>query len=165
MTNESFRAVGVYTFSQERDGVVIDTWTHKNILPLEGRNYVLDSALSGVSASSSWFIGIYQGNYTPVAGDTAATFSSSATECTSYVEAARQPWVKSAASAALTSNAASKANFTFNATVSVYGAFVSSASAKNATTGTLLSAARLSEVKSMASGDVLTVTYALSLAS
>lgn len=158
-------AKGVYSFEQVRDGVVIDSWTVDNIVPLEGRNYILNTAFVSGTPSTSWYVGLFQGNYTPIDGDSAASFVATATECTSYTETTRQACTFASSTAAALTNAASLASFTFNATVTVYGSFISSASAKSSVVGVLGSAAKFPTAKSMTSGDILRVTYALSLTS
>ena len=165
MSKEGALAKGVYCFEQIRNGQVIDSWTIDNILPLEGLNYFINTGLNGASQSTSWYVGVFQGNYTPVTSDTAATFQGAATECVSYSETARQTCTFATSTAATSSNTGTPAVMTFNAVVSVYGAFVASTSAKNSTLGTLLSAARFSAVKNMTVGDILQVTYAVSLTS
>ena len=64
----------------DRDGNVRDTERVHNLMPGEGLNYVLGAALKGAAQITSFYVGLYEGNYTPVAGDTAATFPVSATE-------------------------------------------------------------------------------------
>jgi hypothetical protein len=56
-------------------------------------------------------------------------------------------------------NSASRASFVFNATKTIYGAFLISNSTKGGTTGTLFSAARFATAKSVESGDELLLTY------
>ena len=66
----------------------------------------------------------------------------------------------------MATNSASPASFSINATATVGGAFLTSNNTKSGTTGTLYSAADFGSPgdRSVASGDVLTVTYTLSLA-
>jgi hypothetical protein len=63
-------------------------------------------------------------------------------------------------------NSASPASFNINATATVGGAFLTSNNTKSGTTGTLFSAADFGAPgdRSVANGDVLNVTYTLSLA-
>ena len=129
----------------------------------QGLNHLLDVGLHGTTPVSPWYVGIYEGNYTPLATDTAATFPASATECTAYTEATRQEYVEAVAAAQVTTNAASRATFTFNATKTIYGAFLTSVSTKSATTGTLLAADKAATAKAVTSGDQLLITYAITL--
>jgi hypothetical protein len=74
-------------------------------------------------------------------------------------------YTEAASSAQSTTNSASRASFVFNATKTIYGAFLVSASAKSATTGTLFSAARFSTSKSVESSDELLLTYTINATS
>jgi hypothetical protein len=156
---------GVWHGQHIRDGKVIDEWEDHNLVVDEGLNHVLDVVLHGSTQVSTWYIGVFEGNYTPVSTVTAATITSASTECTAYDESTRVAYVEAAASAKVTTNSANKATFTFNATKTIYGAFLASASAKSATTGTLLSAARFGSSKSVVDDDQLLLTYTFTAAS
>ena len=143
----------------------LDPVAGNNIIPTEGRNHILDTELHATSQVTTWYIAPFEANYTPVAGDTAATFPASATESTAYAEATRVAFVEAAASAGSTSNTANKAEFSINATKTMYGAFMTSVSTKSATTGTLLSAALFAASRAVISGDLLRITSTISLTS
>jgi hypothetical protein len=134
-----------------------------NLVPLEGRQHILSVIGNAGTQITTWYVLIFEGNYTPVSGDTMATFPASATECTAYTAATRPEWVEAAPSAGVITNSASKAEFTANATKTVYGAALSSSSVKGGTSGTLLSAGRFATSKTVDSGDVLRVTGNLTL--
>jgi hypothetical protein len=119
--------------------------------------------MAGGAAVSSWYIGLYSGNYTPVITDTAATFPGSATEFTGYTNATRGALTAGAVSGGAWSNTATPFDFTFNTGGTIYGGFISSASAKSATTGTLLSAVKFSASKTVASGEILRITAGITL--
>lgn len=108
---------------------------------------------------------MYEGNYTPIAGDTAATFPASATESAAYAEATRPALVLGAVTAGAVDNVASRAEFTANASKTFYGGFVSSAAAKGSTSGVLLSAVRFASPKVLSSGEILRVTAGFTLVS
>lgn len=149
-----------------RAGRIIGRDTTHNIIPTEGLNHILSVVCNAGTQVTTWFVGIFEGNYTPVAADTMATFVASATESTAYDEAARVTWVEAAPSAGSITNAASKAVFTINATKNIYGGFLSSGSAKSSTIGTLLSAARFTVTpKAVVDDDILRVTASLTLTS
>jgi hypothetical protein len=147
-----------YTIEVLKDGVVVDTETVHNLMPTEGLNHVLSVALAAGAQAPTWYIGLFEANYTPVAGDTAATFPTSATETTTYVESTRVAFVPGAISGGTVTNSASRAEFTSNSNKTVYGAFLTSASGKGATSGVLLSAAKFSTSKTFDSGSVIRVT-------
>ena len=71
----------VKVFNGERYGL-LDLDSVKNIMPTEGLNYLLDTAIRGQAQTSTWYIAIFEGNYTPVLADTAAGIVAAATEST-----------------------------------------------------------------------------------
>lgn len=158
------KVVGRYKARIIRDGVVIDEFEGNNLVVNEGLDHILNSTFHGASQVTTWYIGVFEGNYTPVAGDTAATFPASSTECTAYDEATRQEFVEAAASGGSITNTASRATFTFNATKTIYGCFISSASAKSSTLGTLMSAFKFASAKSVVATDTLDIDYTLTIA-
>jgi len=156
---------GVFTIEHVRDGKVIDKWEEPNIVVNEGLDDLLDVHLHGSTQHTTWYIGIFEGNYTPVATDTAANIASNATESTAYTESVRQTWVEAAASGQSITNSANKATFTINATKTIYGAFLVSDSTKSGTSGVLFAATKFSASRSVVATDQLLVTYTVSAAS
>lgn len=157
--------MGVFEVSHYRKGKLIGRDISANLVSTEGLNYLLSVGLAGGTQVSPWYVVPFEGNYTPVAGLTAANFTANATECTAYAEATRVAYVEAAPSGGVITNAASRAEFTFNATKTIYGAALVSVATKSATTGTLLAAARFSSSRAVVSGDVLAVAYSLTLTS
>lgn len=156
---------GVFIGQIVRDGKVIDEFETPNLVTDQGLNHILDVLFHAATQVNPWYIGVYEGNYTPVATVTAATIASAATECTAYDETTRQEYIEAAASAKVTTNSADKAQFTFNATKTIYGAFLISDSAKSGTAGTLLAAAKFAAPKSVVATDELLLTYSFTAAS
>lgn len=154
-----------YVVEHIRDGVVLSVEEVCNLIPTEGLDYILNTALKAGSAVPSWYIALFEGNYTPVAAVTAATFPAAATESTAYSETNRVLWVAGAVAAGAVSNSASKAVFTMNATKAIYGIAQTSVLTKSATTGVLVSVARFAAVKNVESGDTLNVTSSISMTS
>lgn len=149
----------------DKHGNVLESEVVHNLMPVQALNHMIGATFKGESQNGSWYVGIYEGNYTPLAGDTAATFPAAATECTAYAEAARRTLTLGAISGGAVDNSAVRAEFTMNATKTVYGGFISSASAKGATTGILGSAVRFSTPKSLEPDSILRVTAGLVLTS
>ena len=166
MKNEiDLKLGGVFTFEHIRDGKVIDIWEEPNLVVDEGLTYVLDSSFSAGSGITQWWIGIYSGTYTPSASDDASNITSRSTEITTqYDETTRVEWLEAGVSAKSITNSASVAVFTFNTGVTVKGAFLASASAKSATSGTLAASSNFSADRIMIATDVLNVTYTLTVA-
>ena len=148
-----------------RKGEVIDEWEDDNLVVNQGLNHILDVVFHGTTPVSPWYVGLFEGNYTPVAGLTAATVASAATECTAYDESVRQDYTEAAAASQSITNSASRATFTFNATKTIYGAFLISDSTKSGTSGSLLAAARFSASKAVVDDDQLLVTYTFNASS
>lgn len=157
--------VGRYDFIQKRDGKIIDEWSDENLVVNEGLDSILNVVFNAQTQIGTWYIGLYEGNYTPVATVTGATIVAAATETTAYVSSTRPAYVEAAASGQSITNSASKADFVFNATKTLYGAFLISTPTKSDTAGKLMSAAKFTVAKTVSSGDELLLTYTFSIAS
>ena len=151
-----------------KDGNLIETRTFHNVMTTEGLTYLLDSSLSGGTPITAWYVVLFQSDYTPVVGDTYAT--PGFTEVTTAVdEANRQAWTEAGVSALALTNSASKAVYTFNSAVTLYGAAIvgggSAASTKGDTAGGgyLISAGADTPVTTE-SGEVIRVTASISMA-
>ncbi len=155
---------GKYIGQIIRKGEVIDEFDFDNLVVDQGLNYALNASFGQTSALTSWYIGLFEGNYTPVAGLTAATIAGLSTETTAYTSGTRPAWTTVAATSKQLTNGASRASFVFNATKTIYGAFLVSSSTKGGTSGTLFSAARFTTAKQVDNGDELLITYLLTAA-
>ena len=160
-----FEHKGIWTFEQIRDGKVIDSWEEKNIVVNEGLNDVLAVFLGAGTQKTAWYVGLFEGNYTPVASLTAATVASAATESTAYDESTRRAWTPASAASQQISNVDSKAVFTMNATKTLYGAFLVSNNTKGGTGGVLFAATRFPSARQVVATDQLLVTYTVQAAS
>lgn len=165
MPSQKLLVRGRYSGTIIRDGCIIDEFEDENLVVNEGLNAMLNVMFNAATQITAWYAGIFEGNYTPVSGLTAATVAAAATECTAYASATRPTYDEATSSAQSTTNSASRASFVFNASKTIYGAFLISNSTKSGTAGTLFSAARFGSAKSVISGDELLLTYTLNLAS
>lgn len=161
----SIKVSGHYEGQILRDNKVIDEFGSPNLVVNEGLNSILNVYFGGSTQISTWYLGIFEGNYTPVASVTAATIASAATETTAYNSATRPEYTEAAAASQSITNSANRASFVFNATKTIYGAFLISNSTKGGTTGTLFSASRFATAKSVESGDELLLTYTFTVSS
>ena len=162
---ETYQPGFVYTVDVIKDGQVVDSETVHNLIPSEGLNHILSVLLAGGAQVPTWYIGLYEGNYTPTVDDLMATFPAAAVETTAYVSGTRMEFVDGAIASGSVDNSAAKAEFEFNGTKTVYGGFISSNSAKGNGSGTLLSAVRFGSPKVLESGSVLRVTAGFALVS
>jgi hypothetical protein len=144
-------------------------WTEEvfNIVTTEGKNDQLSQYFKGSAYTAAFFIGLVNnaGFTAYAAGDTAAQINGTNgwAEATPYSNATRVAWVGGTASGGSIDNTASVAVFSINATLTVRGAFVATASAKNAITGKLYGEADFSVARSVVSGDSLQVSSTFTL--
>jgi len=160
------RAGWVWTIEASEDGKVINTQKVHNLFPIEGLNNMLGVWLKGVTQPSNFYVGLFEGNYTPVPGDTAAGFPAAATELTTYDETTRVLLELGDVAAGAVDNSADRAVFTGSTNgKSVTGGFITTAPAKGATTGVLASAVRFSSPQSFNDGTILRVTCSFQIVS
>jgi len=174
-STEAAMALGYFTIQcYDKDGKLKWEDENHNLVVNVGLQYMCSVALTaGATAQTqltSWYIGLYGAGATnsPAASDTMASHAGW-TEIVPYSNATRPACTFVAATTAnpsVATNAASVAVYSINATATVGGAFLVSNSTKSGSTGTLFSAADFAAPgdRSVASGDVLNVTYTLSLA-
>ena len=156
---------GAYDVEHRRGGDVIGRDLSPNIIVTEGLNHLWDALVHGGTQYTSWYVALFEANVTPGATLTAATFALTTTECTAYDEATRVAYVEGAPSAGAIDNGASRAVFTMNASKTIYGGALLTASAKSATTGVLLGCAKFSASRAVLAADELSVKYSLSATS
>lgn len=154
-----------YVVEVVRHGVVIDREVVDNLMPTEGLHYLINAGVRGAAQVAQWYIGVFENDYEPVAGDTMATFPALAGESTAYSNVTRPQFTASAPVAGVTNNFTTVAELTFTAARTIYGAFLSSASGKGSTAGTLLSAAQFSAAKAVDADTILRVKAQLQLVS
>jgi len=163
--NANAKAGFTYLVEVVKNGIVIGSEVCHNLLPVEGANHLINVALKGGAQVPTWYVGLFEGNFTPSVNDVAATLPALATECTAYVGATRGIWVPGAVAAGGADNSESRTEFTFTAAKTVYGGFMSSAPAKGATAGALISLVRFSSPRVLDIDSILRVTAGFTLTS
>lgn len=163
--NEKLAICGEWIIDHLRSGKVIDREIVKNLVTNEGLNNLLDVYLGGVAPIPTWYLGLFEGNYTPVATDTGATIASNSTETAAYAEGSRRQFQPAAASGQAVDNSANRAIFTFNATKTIYGGFLASTAVIGGTGGKCFSGARFATSKPVSNTDQLLITYRFTAAS
>jgi len=145
-----------------------------NIFTTEGMARLLNIIFHDIAKAASliWYVGIFKNNVTPALGDTAAAKLGAAGdygECqdADYDDPATdKPSYETVDTAtAVITNAASKAHFVIAASITVYGAFLSTEKAKTATTGYLMCAKKFSASRAVIDDDELDVTYQITASS
>jgi hypothetical protein len=139
-------------------------FTEHNLLPQVSVDHLVGLLRGdGTTPISSWFMGLFENNYVPTSGVTSADLPGVVGESTAYTSATRPVWTHAYDGVSVVDNIASKAVFTFNATNTIYGAFIVSSSVKAGNTGVLLSIARFNTAKTMESGTQFSVAAGITL--
>jgi hypothetical protein len=147
----------------DKDGTFKWRQTCPNLIVNAGLQHALDVLMSGSTQTDPWYVGLTDGTPTVAAGDTMASHAGW-TEITAYDETGRQAYVEVRSGQSM-SNTASKATFTISGTTTVGGAFLTSASDKGGSTGTLLCGAAAAEGdRSVVDDDVLNIEYTFTAA-
>ena len=161
---DGFRAKGEYIVEHRRNGKTLDIQRVKNRVVDQGLTHMLDVTFNGGAQITAWYLGIYEANYTPAADDTAANIAGRCTESTAYDETTREVLTIAAPAGNAITNSANRAVFTMNATKTIYGCILASASAKQSALGTLMSTTLFTNARAVIAGDELLVTYTLTAA-
>lgn len=143
-----------------------DTCIDPNLMVDEGLVYLLNAGFGAQAAQTAWYIALFQGNYTPVPGLTAATFDGQANELTGYT-GDRKAWTVPVATTPSIGNTGSEALFVFDSSgpYTAYGAALLSVAGKEAITGKLGSASRFDTARpGLNSPDKLGVEYIVTAA-
>lgn len=149
-----------YSVDHMRGGILLTRETTHNIMPVEALDYILEAGLSSGEQKSTWYVGLYDGNYSPMADITAASMPSTAKENTKYSSNTRVLLELGNVEDGRIDNDSNRAEFVSTANSLIYGGFITSAVAKGATTGILLSIGRFSSPKNFEIGDLLRIYVA-----
>jgi len=134
-----------------------------NGITTQGMNHFLDVALHAATQKTTWYIALINNSPTPTlaVGDTYASHAGWS-ELTAYSQTNRVTWAVGAASSGSSTNATTS-DFSMNATNTVYGLALVSASTKGdtAASGAILfaTAAFSGGNQGVSNGDTLKVTY------
>jgi hypothetical protein len=162
---------GDVTCDHYRDGKLIHTQTGRNTFTTEGMAYLLNVMFYTTSKAGSaiFYVGIYHNAVTPATTSTAAaclgaagTFGESQDADYSTPATNKPSYVTVSTATAVCTNAAAPASFTIAQGFTAYGAFLSTAAAKTATSGTLMAAKLFGTARAVSATDVLGVTYVIS---
>ena len=170
-STETTAATGVYKIQcHDAQGNLKWEAESKNLVVNVGLQDMNAKYFTGSAYTATWYIGLYGAgaSNTPAASDTMSSHAGW-TENTGYSNATRPACTfatPTTANPSVATNSASPASFTINATSTVGGAFLTSNNTVGGSTGTLFSAADFGAPgdRSVASSDILNVTYTLSLA-
>lgn len=165
MTLCGFRIKSHWEWEHWRNGKLINAWSESNIVTNQGLNAILDIMFHAATQISTWYIALFENDYTPLATNTYAV--PGYTESSAYGEATRPAYVEAAASSQAITNSANKAEFTINDTKTMYGAALVSANTKGDTAeagAIMFCSSKFTGSKSVVSGDVLKVGITITAA-
>lgn len=133
----------------------------KNLIVDEGLDFIIDTALSGSTQDTTFFVGL-KDTGTPLA---AWTLASGPTEITAIYTGNRPAWTEdNTGTDQVVSNSASPASFSITGTDTVFGAFL--ATVDTGTAGTLIGAKDFTGgSQAVNNGDTLNVTYTITASS
>jgi len=158
---------GVFHFKcYDKDGNLKWEDTAHNLVVNQGLKDMNDKYFSGSGYSATWYLGLVNNSPSPTyaAGDTLASHATWS-ETTDYSGSRKAVTfgVATTADPSVISNTASPASFSITGTVTVAGAFLSSAI--TGTSGILFSVSSFQSpgARAVVSGDTLSVTYQFSL--
>jgi len=148
----------------DKEGILLWEEKSKNMVMESGLAHILDCifSLDSVVANPNYYVGLIDGDPTIESTDTLALHGGWS-EVVSYSQPTRPPYIK-LRNEMTVDNSASLAVFSINASATIGGTFICSAS--SGTTGLLLSAAAFKTGnKSVTSGQTLEVVYMFASAS
>jgi len=128
----------------------------ENLVVNQGLDDILDNEFKGSGYTAAWYVGL-KATGTVVAADTMASHAGWS-EITDYDETTRPVCTFGTVSGQSVDNSASTADFTINATVTVFGAFLANDSTKGGTAGELYGAGDFTTSRPCVDDDVLKVT-------
>jgi len=152
---------------KDKLGNLISSSRAENIITDQGLNHILNIELCGSTQIATWYLVMFEDNYTPVAGDTYAV--PHYTEFIAFDEATRPAYVETLGSKQVT-NSASKGVFTANATKTLYGAALvgggtdPTVKGNTAGGGTLLCAGKFAANQPVVDDNVVNLTYTVTAA-
>ena len=121
--------------------------------------------------SKIWYVGCFKHNVTPAAGNTAALCLGAGGTYGALQDSDTDPatnyplYDTDTTTTAVIANATTKAEFTIKATLTAYGAFLSSIQAKTGVSGTLMAAKRFDASRAVILDDQLAITYQITATS
>lgn len=153
----------VYDTELWRDGRLVSAQRAVNLIPQVGVNHFAALVRGAGPLVANWYVGLFEGNYVPVDGTTAADLPANAVEFTGYEETSRPAWTHAYDGTAVIDNSASRAVFTVDTAKTIYGGFLISNATKGGNTGVLLSIARFPSPDELRVGDEYRITAGITL--
>lgn len=166
---DNFDPKGVFKFQlvDALGNPLTDKLFAPNGITTTAKNEIFNTYFNSATAHSPWYIGLIDNtSFSTLSASDLMSSHTGWSEFSSYSRADtttvnRVDWGQGTASSAQLTNAA-QATFTFTASGTVAGIFITSGAVKGGTTGTLWSTALFSAALTVATSDILRVTYTVS---
>jgi hypothetical protein len=130
-----------------------------NTVVNEGLDEILDQFWDGSAYTAAHYVGLTDSTPTPAAGDTMSSHAGWAEIHSEYSQGARPTLNMGTASSQSIDNSASKATYSFTSSATIGGAFISTDSTKNGSSGILiLVVAFTGGDRTVGNGDTVNVT-------
>lgn len=146
-------------------GKVIDSETNKNLIPLAGMSFLVRAPFGDATPITTFYLGLYRGNYVPSASTVAADIPTNMNEFIDYSEAQRPLWDRAFDGVSSMDNSTAKASFTVTQDRTIYGAFLVSSSGKGSNGGLVLSCVRFASPKQVTAGQTINLSGGLTYVS
>lgn len=158
---------GLVTLEHLRGGNVLHREAGVNTFTTQGMAYMLNVLFHDIAKAAShiWYVGIFKNNITPALADTATKLGSGNAygECqdADYDNPLtnRPAYTTEDTTTAVISNVNAKAHFIMNASITVYGAFLTNTQSKTDSSGVLMCAKRFGTPRAVIADDEIYVTY------
>ena len=158
---------GLVTLEHVRNGKLVSLQSGSNTFTTQGMAYMLNVMFHDIAKAAShiWYVGIFKNNITPALADTATKLGSGNAygECqdADYDNPLtnRPAYTTEDSTTAVISNVNAKAHFIMNASITVYGAFLTNTQSKTDSSGVLMCAKRFGTPRAVIADDEIYVTY------
>lgn len=134
------------------DGRVIDSVQQHNLIPAAGMAHLVRSPFGDVSPISTFYLGVFRGDYIPTESTSAADIPGNMIEIVDYSESQRPLWDRQFDGGSSMDNVDQKARITFTQDAMVRGMFLVSEPTKGGNSGLLLSCVRFATPKQVSAG-------------
>jgi len=143
------------------DGTIASRSRETNKIPDDSLAFLMQAPFGDVSAVSTFYCGLFRGNYIPSGATAAADIPSNMIEFVDYSESVRPTWQRAFDNAATMDNVLNRASYTVTQDRTLYGSFIVSDSTKGGNTGLLLSCCRFSTAKQVSAGQTINLQTGL----
>lgn len=161
--NHSLPIGFVYDTELWRGGQLVSAKRAYNLVPQSGVDHFAALLRGNGPLISSWYVGLFEGNFVPDDDTTSSDLPSNAVEFTGYSESARPAWTHVYDGTSVIDNNGTRATFTVTSEKTVYGGFLVSNSSKGGNSGVLLSIARFSSPDELRVDDEYKITAGITL--